>query len=192
MRNRSKLSFALLLLLTACAETGSGPIISTGNRYVANSADDSEYRLDVGDRIRVIVYNEEALTGDFGVAADGSVSLPLIGSVPAKGRTVDEVIAEAQARYADGFLRDPKVSGEVIELRPFFILGEVEAPGRYPYAVGLSAMNAIATAKGFTPRADRNVVLIRRQGETEEVRYRLTPELRIYPGDTIRVGERYF
>jgi polysaccharide export outer membrane protein len=80
----------------------------------------------------------------------------------------------------------------VVTFRPFYILGEVAQAGQYQYASGLTAMNAIATAKGFTPRANREIVQIRRQGDSKEINYRLTPELRIFPGDTIRVGERYF
>lgn len=192
MRFRPIFVFAALLITTACAERGAGPILSTGERYAADASGVSEYRLDVGDRIKINVFNEPTLSGEFSVAANGSVSLPLLGDVPATGRTVDQLIAEARTRLADGFLRDPKVSGEVSVFRPYFILGEVDAPGNYPYAVGLTAMNAIAAAKGFTPRANRDVVLIRRKGETSEVNYRLTPQLMIYPGDTIRVGERYF
>ncbi|WP_278247477.1 polysaccharide biosynthesis/export family protein [Sphingomonas jatrophae] len=166
--------------------------MSTGDRYVAGPASAAEYKLGVGDRIRMVVYNEAALSGEFSVGANGSVALPLIGEVPAAGRTVTEIAADARARFAEGYLREPKVSAEVIVFRPFFILGEVAAPGNYPYAVGLTALNAIATAKGFTPRANRDVVQIRRQGETTETTYRLTPELMVYPGDTIRIGERFF
>lgn len=192
MRIRSIITFGLLVATAGCAEKSSGPVISAGSRYVVSDATVADYRLDVGDRIKVTVYNETTLSGDFGVSADGTISLPLIGSVPAAGHTVSEVIEMARARYADGFLRQPKLSGEVSVFRPFFILGEVSTPGSYPYVVGLTAMNAIATAKGLTPRADRRVVRIRRQGETQEETYLLTPQLIILPGDTIRVGERYF
>lgn len=192
MRPHSLALLAVMLTLTACAEKGAGPVLSTGDRYVTSSGTLSEYRLDVGDRVKINVFGEPTLSGEYSVAADGSISLPLIGEVPATGHTIDEVIAQARTRLSDGFLRDPKVSGEVSVFRPYFILGEVSTPGNYPYAVGLTAMNAIAAAKGFTPRANRDVVLIRRQGEATEVNYKLTPELRIYPGDTIRVGERYF
>jgi polysaccharide export outer membrane protein len=192
MQIRSIVMVTLLVVVAACAEKGSGPILSAGDRYVSGSSEMDDYRLGVGDRIKIIVFNEPTLSGDFGVAADGAVSLPLIGDVPATGHTVDEVIAIARARYADGYVRLPKLSGEVSTLRPLFIMGEVSAPGSYPYTIGLTAMNAIATAKGFTPRANRDVVRIRRQGETQEVNYRLTPELRVYPGDTVHVGERYF
>jgi polysaccharide export outer membrane protein len=192
MRSHSLALLAAMLLLTACAEKGAGPVLSTGDRYDTSAGSISDYRLDVGDRVKINVFGEPTLSGEYSVAADGSISLPLIGEVPATGHTIDEVIGQARARFADGFLRDPKVSGEVSVFRPYFILGEVSAPGNYPYSVGLTAMNAIAAAKGFTPRANRDVVLIRRQGEAAEVNYKLTPELRIYPGDTIRLGERYF
>jgi polysaccharide export outer membrane protein len=188
---------AFLLLLSACAEKGDGPVLSSGDRYsdptdAAAARVVQEYQLDAGDKVKLTVYNEPTLSGEFTVSSDGKVALPLIGEVPARGQTVAKLAADARARFADGYLREPKVSGEVVEYRPFFILGEVAAPGQYPYAVGLTAMNAVATAKGFTPRANRDVVQIRRQGETKENNYRLTPELLVFPGDTIRVGERYF
>jgi len=192
MRLRSLVLLAALLTLTACAEKGAGPVLSAGARYDTGAGTVADYRLDVGDRVKLTVFSEPTLSGEYSVGADGAISLPLIGEVPATGHTVDEVIADARTRLADGFLRDPKVSGEVSVFRPYFILGEVSTPGNYPYSVGLTAMNAIAAAKGFTPRANRDVVLIRRQGEAAEVNYKLTPELLIYPGDTIRVGERYF
>ena len=97
-----------------------------------------------------------------------------------------------QMRLADGYLRQPKVAAEVIAYRPFFILGEVKAPGQYPYVSGLTALNAVATAQGFTPRAARSVIYIRRAGAAEEEAFKLTPELRVLPGDTLRLGERYF
>ena len=188
------LSF-VLLFASGCAEKSSGPVFSSGERYTGGSSATrtvADYRLDAGDRIKLTVFNEAGLSGEFTIGADGNVSLPLIGAVAAKGRTIDEVSADTRDRLADGYLRTPKVSGEVVLYRPFFILGEVTAPGPYPYSVGLTAFNAIATAKGFSPRANREIVQIRRQGEARESNYALTPELTVYPGDTIRVGERYF
>ncbi|MCC2980153.1 polysaccharide biosynthesis/export family protein [Sphingomonas sp. IC4-52] len=183
---------AITMLFSACAEKGAGPVLSSGERYVSSASAVSDYRLGVGDRVKVTVYNEPNLTGEFWVNPDGTISLPLIGNVPANNRPVGEIASDARARFADGYLRDPKVAMEVVVFRPFYILGEVSTPGQYPYVNGLTAMNAVALAKGFTPRANRDVIRIRRQGETEEVNYRLTPELIIYPGDTIRIGERFF
>lgn len=192
MLNRLAIVLGIFLMFSACAEKGDGPVLSSGDRYVASTDVVSDYRLGVGDRVKLTVFNEPNLVGEFWVNPDGFVSLPLIGNVQASGKAVSQIAADAKTRFADGYLRDPKVSMEVTAFRPFYILGEVSQPGQYPYAVGLTALNAVATAKGFTPRANRDVIRIRRQGEAGEVNYRLSPELMVYPGDTIRIGERFF
>lgn len=189
---RTMLFIGLITLCSACSEKGDGPILSSGDRYITAAAGVTDYRLGIGDKIKVTVYNEPSLTGEFWVNPDGSISLPLIGTIHAVGKPVAQVATEARVRLADGYLRDPKVAAEVIVFRPFYILGEVSAPGQYPYANGLTALNAVAIAKGFTPRAAQDVIRIRGQGERAEVNYRLTPELIVLPGDTIHVGERFF
>lgn len=183
--------FCLVMLLAGCS-AASGPVVSTGERYAATEVGAENYRLNAGDKIKVNVFNEETLSGEFSVGSEGTVSLPLIGEVVAKDKSPQQLASEVQARLADGYLREPKVSVEVSAYRPFFILGEVEAPGQYPYASGMTVLNAIATAQGFTPRAERKVAFIRRAGASSEVAMKLTPDLRVYPGDTIRLGERYF
>jgi len=188
---RSAMLLCVCALLAACGGRGA-EVISTGDRYVSNRAVVTDYRLGIGDKVRLTVFREPDMSGEFTVGPNGTVALPLIGATPAVGRRVEEVAAEAQARYGDGYLRSPQVNMEVTGFRPFFILGEVTAPGQFPYSIGLTAFNAIATAQGFTPRADRYIVHIRREGATVEENYQLTPDLRVYPGDTIRVGERFF
>lgn len=157
---------------------------------VGGTADD--YRLGIGDKLRITVYNESALSGEFSLGSSGTVAMPLIGEVPATGRTPTEVATAIQAALANGYLRDPKVAAEVIAYRPFYILGEVKSPGPYPYVSGLTVVNAIASAQGYTPRANQHIVFIRRFGADQEVAYKLTPDLRVFPGDTLRLGERYF
>lgn len=183
-----------LIAATACILCGCERPALAGPQAEASRAVNlaEDYQLGVGDRVRVIVYSEESLSGEFQVSAAGTLSLPLIGSVPATGKTPGDVAATIRTMLADGYLRDPKVSMEVITYRPFFILGEVKTPGQYPYANGLTVVNAIATAAGFTPRAEKKMVFIRRSGDAEEKPYKLTPDLRVYPGDTIRLGERFF
>jgi polysaccharide export outer membrane protein len=151
-----------------------------------------EYRLGVGDKVRVIVFNEETVSGEFQVGAAGRVAVPLIGEVKAEGQTTTALAADIQRGLADGYLRDPKVSVEVLTYRPYFILGEIKTPAQYPYANGMTVTNAVATAGGFTPRAQRKKIFIRRSGEGQERAYDLAPDLRVFPGDTIRVAERYF
>ncbi|CAN5197872.1 polysaccharide biosynthesis/export family protein [soil metagenome] len=183
---------ALALFVSACAGRVAGPVVESGERYVLQNSPVEDYLLGAGDKVKMTVFNEEALSGEFGVNAEGSLSLPLIGDVPVLGKSVSSVAQTIQAKLANGYLRDPRVSMEIITYRPFFILGEIKLPGQYPYASGMTVMNAIAVAQGYTPRAHQSIIYIRKLGATEEVPYRLTPDLRVWPGDTIRIGERYF
>ena len=188
-------SLCITMMLASCAHASTVPVASAqaeADRYSATADDVEDYRLGVGDKLKMTTFNEPTLSGDFAVSAAGTISLPLIGAVPVLGKTPAEVAALVQTRLADGYLRDPKISVEVTTYRPFFILGEVKTPGQYPYASGLTVMNAIATAEGFTPRSNRKTVYIRRSGSTTEKAFPLAPELKVLPGDTIRLGERYF
>ncbi|WP_293884087.1 polysaccharide biosynthesis/export family protein [Sphingomonas sp.] len=166
--------------------------MATGERYSLANSQIEDYRLGVGDKVKLTVFNEPTLSGEFSVSASGLLSLPLVGDVEAVGKGPVEIAALVQARLSAGYLREPKVNLEVITYRPFFILGEVKSPGQYPYASGLTVLNAIATAQGFTPRSKRTRAFIRRSGSALEEEFALTPELRVFPGDTIRLGERYF
>jgi len=149
----------------------------------------SEYRLGPGDQLRVIVFGETELTGQFIVGSQGSISYPLVGEVDAAGRTVAEFTAQLETKLAE-FVRAPNVSVEVANYRPFFILGEVNRPGTYPYSANLMVQNAVATAGGFTYRANENRVMIKHANEAEEREYELTSSTTVLPGDTIRVRER--
>jgi polysaccharide export outer membrane protein len=183
----------LLLLGSVQPALAHEQVISTGARYQPAGLQAETYPLGSGDKVHVNVFNELQLTGDFIVDSAGNLSLPLIGATPVKGKTVSEAAREVEAAYLKGdFLRTPRVSIEVTTYRPFFILGEVRSPGQYPYVAGLTALNAIATSQGLTPRAKKKIVYIRRFGETSEEAYALTPDLRVWPGDTIRVAERLF
>ena len=150
------------------------------------------YRLGTADKVRIIVFNEPTLSGEFTVSDSGGLSLPLIGEVAAAGRTPREVTQDIEQKYADGYLRSPHVSLDLLTYRPFYILGEVTKPGEYPYEAGLTVMNAVASASGFTYRANKHKVFLKRAGEAAEHEVLLTPTLQVFPGDTVRVGERYF
>ncbi len=151
-----------------------------------------DYRLGSGDKIRVITFGEDALTGEFFVGGSGNVSLPLIGEVKAEGLTVPQFQSAVETTLKDGYLKDPRVSVEVLNYRPFYILGEVETPGEYPYTNGLSVLNAVATAGGFTYRANTRRVFIKRADSSTEREYPLSPQTPVAPGDTIRITERFF
>lgn len=152
-----------------------------------------DYRLGADDKVRIIVFGEDSLTGEFTVSGgSGSISFPLIGDVQAGGLSIPELQKEIEDKLRDGFLKDPKVSIEVLNYRPFYILGEVTKPGEYPYINGLTVLNAVATANGFTYRADTRKVFIKRANEAVEQVYRLTSSTPVEPGDTIRIGERFF
>ncbi len=149
---------------------------------------ESSYILGPGDRVRVIVFNETDLSGDFDVDGRGQISVPLIGEIQAGGGTVRQVERTIEEKLREGFLRDPKVSAQVIGYRPFFILGEVRSPGSYPYVNGMTVVSAVAIAGGYTPRANRReVVIIRASREMKA-----SEETVVLPGDTVRINERFF
>lgn len=150
-----------------------------------------EYRLGAGDELRIIVFGEADLTGDYVVGTHGAIAYPLVGEVEAAGSTPLE-FADRLRTALSQFLRQPNVSVEVANYRPFFILGEVTRPGSYPYSPNLTALNAVATAGGFTYRANHGRVYIKHASEAAERAYRLNSSTPVLPGDTLRIGERLF
>jgi protein involved in polysaccharide export with SLBB domain len=152
----------------------------------------ADYRLGPGDKVRVIVYGEQDLTGEYFVSGAGTVSLPLIGILSVSGHTLDQFKADVEDAYRKGYLKDPSVAVEVLSYRPFYILGEVNKPGEYPYTNALTVLNAVATAEGFTYRANTRVVFIKHAREKVEHKEKLTSDAPVEPGDTIRIAERFF
>jgi polysaccharide export outer membrane protein len=153
---------------------------------------DAVYRLDAGDKLRVVVYGQEGLTNSYAIGAGGTITVPLIGSVPARGRTPAELAAEIGARLRKGFIRDPSVAVEIESYRPFFILGEVAAPGQYPYVPNMSVESAVAIAGGFSPRAKRDHVTLTHTDNSGSIRMVVPLGTPMNPGDTVLVGERWF
>ena len=153
---------------------------------------DSSYRLDAGDKLRVVVYGQEGLTNTYAIDAGGSITMPLIGSVPARGRTPASLAAEISGKLRKGYIRDPSVAVEIESYRPFFILGEVAAPGQYPYVPNMSVESAVAIAGGFSPRAKRDRVTLTHTDSSGSTRYVVPLGTAISPGDTVLVGERWF
>jgi len=169
--------------VVAAGQAGSAPVAG---------ATDADYVLGVADRVRVTVYDEPTLSGEYPVNANGRIAMPLIGEVAAAGSTAGALREKIEALLGNGYLTSPKVAIDVLTFRPFYILGEVNKAGQYPYSSGLTVMNAVATAAGFTYRANQKYVYIKRANEPGEKKVRLTPDLEVKPGDTIRVGERFF
>ena len=149
------------------------------------------YTLDSGDRLRVVVFRHEDLSGEFEVDGSGSFAMPLIGQVDAAGLSTQQLQERIAERLRDGYLVDPQISIEVLNYRPFFILGEVNQPGQYPYASGMSVINAVALAGGFTFRARENAIAVQRGGSGAP-QVVVTADTPILPGDIIRVPERFF
>jgi polysaccharide export outer membrane protein len=147
--------------------------------------------LQPGNRIKLTVYGEPNLSGFYDISPSGSVSLPLAGTMRAAGRTRAELEREITRRYGDK-LQEPQVTVEVVEFRPFYVMGEVLNPGQYPYRSGANVLTATTTAGGLTYRASRTTVLVQHAGEEVWREYPMTASVLVSPGDLIRVPERYF
>jgi polysaccharide export outer membrane protein len=153
---------------------------------------DAAYHLDAGDRLRVVVYGQEGLTNTYAIDAAGAITMPLIGTVPARGRTPAGLAAAISAKLRAGYIRDPSVAVEVEAYRPFFILGEVAAPGQYPYVPNMTVESVVAIAGGFSPRAKRDSVTVTHTDASGSDRFVVPLGTSISPGDTVLVGERWF
>jgi polysaccharide export outer membrane protein len=150
------------------------------------------YTLDSGDRLRIVVFGQEGITGSYLVDAGGQVNLPLIGAVPARGLTTRQLTATIAERLKQGYVREPHVTAEIEAYRPFFILGEVTNPGQYPYVVRMTAEKAVAIAGGFAPRANKKTVELTRNGGGQHFKGDVPLNYPLRPGDTVVVKERWF
>lgn len=189
------------------ANNGGGAIAALSNSFASDPAPvpvayaapvaaplryDASYHLDAGDKLRVVVYGQEGLTNSYAIDAGGSITMPLIGAVPARGRTTAGLAGEIAARLRNGYIREPSVAVEIESYRPFFILGEVAAPGQYPYVPNMTVESAVAIAGGFSPRAKRDVVTVTHTEGGGAMRAVVPLGTPVSPGDTVFVGERWF
>jgi polysaccharide biosynthesis/export protein len=183
---------AVVLAVSACSSGANlGPVSAEEQQSFAAAATATP-RLQSGEKIRVTVYGEDKLSGDYDIDPNGLVSLPLAGTVKAAGLTQTELEAELSRKFRTEYLRNPKVTVSLTTRRPFYILGEVEKPGEYPYRSGLNVISATALAGGPTYRASKSTVLIQHVGESGMREYPLSSNVPILPGDLVRVPERYF
>jgi polysaccharide export outer membrane protein len=189
---RAKILWALVAALVVCASCETAPAPAPSATAAYTQGGETAYRLGPGDKLRIITYGETSLTGDFAVNDVGQVSLPLVGAIKASGLTVSQLAAAITVALQNGYIKNPSVSVEVANNRPFYILGEVIKPGEYPFISGLTITSAVATAGGYTYRANTHRVFIRGVHDASEHVLTVTGDLRISPGDTIRVPERFF
>ena len=152
----------------------------------------SGMQLQAGDKVRVTVFGEDKISGEYEIDLDGFLSLPLAGTMKAAGQNKMELEGIIATKLKSNYLKDPKVTVDVVTFRPIYVLGEVQKPGEYPYRSGLNVMSALAVAGGSTYRASNSRVMIQRFGEPTLKEYALDPSVAILPGDVIRLPERYF
>lgn len=184
--------FAAALLAVCATVTDASAATALDTLRVSVAESPSTYRLATGDKVHVIVYGEDDLSGDFEIDGNGFVRMPLIGQVKAQGLSTHDLESSIAQALADGYLNAPRVSVEITNYRPFYIIGEVNKPGQYPYVNDMTALNAVALAGGYTAKAEDDVVYVRRNGEAEEHKMRADQATRILPGDVVRVPTSVF
>lgn len=200
---RSSWSMGLIILLAAAQPAAAADYAfsaqSRSRQHQARAAEPAEpepnepsYILGPSDRVRLKVYGEQDISGEYELDTNGYISVPLAGRVKAAGLNTRQLERAVAAALSKGLLRDPRVSAEIATYRPFFILGEVKRAGEYPYKAGLTVLDAVASAGGYTYRANEGKVVIRRAGSNVEETVPLDAPVPVYPGDNIRVPERYF
>jgi protein involved in polysaccharide export with SLBB domain len=159
----------------------------------AAAGKDPDYKLGANDRLRITVFGQPTLTGEYTLDGNGVLAFPLIGNVPAEGVTTSQLQKAIAAKLEPDYLVNPNVSAEVVTRRPFYVIGEVQKPGNYSYVTSLTAINAVAMAGGFTRRARKNEFYIRRLAPNGQmVRIEAASGAILQPGDTLEVRERIF
>lgn len=187
------LPFFLVLTLLTRTDAGFSSFALAQTAVLLPSAPQpTTYVLGSNDKIRVKVYGEPDITGEYEIDHSGQVSVPLAGRLRAAGLTTRQLERSITSALSKGIVRDPRVNVEIAIYRPYYILGEVKKSGEYPYRLGLTVMDAVASAGGFTYRANENKVYLRRAGGGVEEIYALDLPVPVFPGDNIRIPERYF
>ncbi len=191
---RLAMFLSVAALLAGCAGRGGDLPLQSASAAGRDQAApvDATYQLGVGDQVALAVYGETDLSRTYAINPNGTIEVPLIGVVAARGLTIDRLSAQVRDRLADGFLRNPSVTGSIVTYRPFYILGEVNKPGQYQYQTGMTLEGAVALAGGYSYRAQQNHVFIRPETGGGEAKVEATAGLAVRPGDTIRVAERFF
>jgi polysaccharide export outer membrane protein len=166
--------------------------VAAPSAYAAVPPYQQAYTLDAGDKLRIVVFGQDGISNTYIVDAGGKVNLPLIGGVPARGASPQQLSQRIAERLRQGYVREPHVTVEVETYRPFFILGEVTTPGQYPYVADMTVEKAIAIAGGFAPRAAKNTVEITRSAPGQSFKGQVPLSYPLSPGDTVLVKERWF
>jgi len=184
---------SLLLILSVSGAITGLPANALAQAQPVSPASAAEtYVLGPNDRVRLKVYGEPDIAGEYEVDNNGNVSIPLAGHIRAAGLTTRQLERSIASALSKGIVRDPRVNVEIALYRPYYILGEVKKGGEYPYRLGLTVMDAVASAGGFTYRANENRVYLRRSGAGAEEIYALDAPVPVFPGDNLRIPERYF
>lgn len=167
--------------------------LASDGRVRPRAGRDAEYRLGANDRLRITVFGQPTLTGEYTLDGNGTLAFPLIGEVKASGMTTNELQRAIAAKLEPDYLVNPSISAEVLTRRPFYVIGEVQKPGNYPYVTDMTALNAVAIAGGFTYRAKTTQFYLKRLDQDGKmVRIVAKPDTLVRPGDTLEVRERYF
>ena len=174
------------LLLGGCASSYPPKDTATYSALIA------PYKLDSGDRLRIVVFGQTDLSNTYLIDQAGYISMPLIGAIDVNGRTTAQLERAIEARLRAGYLREPRVSVEVDAYRPFFVLGEVTNSGQFPFVNGMTVQTAVAIAGGFTPRGQRNFAEVTRMMDGQLVTGTVPITYAVRPGDTIVIKERWF
>jgi polysaccharide export outer membrane protein len=169
-----------------------GPYVAAPYGYAAASPSTQPYTLDAGDKLRIVVFGQDGISNAYIVDAGGNVNLPLIGTVPARGSSTQQLSQRIAERFKQGYVREPHVTVEVETYRPFFILGEVTTPGQYPYVADMTVEKAIAIAGGFAPRAFKQTVELTHNAQGQQIKTEVPLSYPVRPGDTVLVKERWF
>ena len=193
MLNAARALCAILCISVVSSCSGDAILQPTSaDQQTIASIAEKPYRLQPGEKVRITVFGETGLSGEYQIDPAGFISLSLAGVVKAAGLTENELQQKLVELYSKEYLRNPKITVSVSEFRPFYIIGEVEKPGAYPYTSGLNVLSAIAIAGGTTYRASRSRIFIQHPGESGLREYTSSAAIPIMPGDIIQIPRRYF
>lgn len=189
LRRSIQMALTLIVIVSGVLWVRPAPAQNTAGQSAFTA---QQYLLGPGDQLRVIVFGQQDLSGDFEIDGTGLLSLPLIGKIRVGGNTLAEAESTIIKELKPDYLKDPHVSLQVLNYRPFYIIGEVQAPGSYPYVNGMTILEAVAIAGGFTYRAKESRMKIIRATDSTRQKNTVSPGTVVFPGDVIEIPERFF